>query len=315
MAHYLVTGGAGFIGSNIVSELVHRNESVRVLDNFCEGRRENLSGILNRIELIEGDIRDEAILEKATQGVDYVLHQAALRSVPRSFENPVETHEVNVTGTLKLFLTCVRQKVKRVVFASSSSVYGNTDRLPESEELPLNPLSPYAATKLAGEDYCKLFSHGYGLETVRLRYFNVFGPRQDPNSEYAAVIPKFILKVFRNESPVIDGDGLQSRDFTYIGNVVPANLQAVIQPNVSGEAFNVACGEAHTVLDILDTVNRILKKKVPPKFGPSRRGDVRHTLADVSKTERLLRCNAEINFEEGMARTVEYFCSLTGNAT
>lgn len=311
MALYLVTGGAGFIGSHLVRALIRRNESVRVVDNFCEGKRDNLAGLQGKVELIEGDIRDEALLAKATRGVDYVLHQAALRSVPRSFENPIETNDVNVNGTLKLLLACVTQKVKRVVFASSSSVYGNTDRLPESEDLPANPLSPYAASKAAGEYYCSLFSRGYGLHTVSLRYFNVFGPHQDPASEYAAVIPKFILKVLSDESPTIDGDGLQSRDFTYIDNVVEANLQAATQPDVSGEVFNIACGESHTVLEILETVNRILKKNVPPKFGPPRRGDVRHTLADVSKAQRLLRCNAKVSFEEGLDRTVAYFRSLT----
>ena len=310
MAFYLVTGGAGFIGSSIVRELVRRRESVRVLDNFCEGKRENLAGLLDKIELIEGDIRDEAVVHRATQGIDYILHQAALRSVPKSFENPVETTDVNVTGTLEVLLASASQKVKRVVFASSSSVYGNTDHFPESEGLPLDPLSPYATSKLAGEYYCKLFTNGYGLETVSLRYFNVFGPRQDPASEYAAVIPKFILKVLQEESPTIDGDGLQSRDFTYIDNVVEANLRAAVAPNISGEVFNVACGEGHTVLDILNTVNGVLKKKVPPRFGPSRRGDVRRTLADISKANRLLGCKENVRFEEGLGRTVEWFRSL-----
>jgi len=311
MAYYLVTGGAGFIGSSIVRELVRRHETVRVLDNFHEGKKENLTGLLEKIELMEGDIRDEAMMRRATRGIDYVLHQAALRSVPKSFENPIETTDVNVTGTLKVLLASVEQRVKRVVFASSSSVYGNTDHFPESEDLPPDPLSPYAASKLAGEYYCKLFTNGYGLETVGLRYFNVFGPRQDPTSEYAAVIPKFILKVLHHESPTIDGDGLQSRDFTYIDNVVEANLRAAVTPNISGEIFNVACGEGHTVLDILGIVNRILNEKIPPKFGPLRRGDVRRTLADISKTDRLLRCNAGVHFEEGLRRTVDWFRSLT----
>ena len=311
MAFYLVTGGAGFIGSSIVRELVRRNESVRVVDNFCEGKKENLAGLLDKIEFIEGDIRDEAVMRRATQGVDYVLHQAALRSVPKSFENPVETTDVNVTGTLKVLLASVEQKVKRVVFASSSSVYGDTDHFPESEDLPSNPVSPYATSKLAGEYYCKLFTNGYGLETVSLRYFNVFGPRQDPASEYAAVIPKFILKVLHDESPLIDGDGLQSRDFTYIDNVVEANLRAAVATGVSGEVFNIACGEGHSVLEILETVNRVLNKKIPPTFGPPRRGDVRRTLADISKSNRLLHCNAGVHFEEGLGRTVEWFRSLT----
>ncbi len=306
----LVTGGAGFIGSHIARALVGRGERVRVLDNFVEGRRENLEGISDSLELVEGDIRDPECLSRALKGVDVVFHQAALRSVPKSFDNPAETNDVNVGGTLQVLLAAVEAKVKRVVFASSSSVYGNTDHFPETEYLPLNPLSPYAASKVAGEIYCKLFTHAYGLETVSLRYFNVFGPRQDPASEYAAVIPKFILKILENESPTVDGDGRQSRDFTYIDNVVEANLQAAVQPNVSGEVFNIACGEGRSVLDVLETVNQILRKKVSPKFGPARRGDVRKTLADVSKATRLLKCNTPVHFEEGLRRTVEWFRSL-----
>ncbi|MFH1857771.1 MAG: SDR family oxidoreductase [Candidatus Omnitrophota bacterium] len=311
MSLYLVTGGAGFIGSNIVRELVRQNESVRVVDNFCEGRRENLLGLLDKIELIEADIRDEVAMAKAVRGVDYVLHQAALRSVPRSFQNPLETHDVNVTGTLKLLLACVEQKVKRLVFASSSSVYGDTDHFPESENLPSKPISPYAASKAAGEHYCNLFSQSYGLEAVSLRYFNVFGPYQDPASEYAAVIPKFILKVLRSESPTIYGDGLQSRDFTYIDNVVEANLRAALQGGISGEVFNVACGKAHSVLDILDIINRVLKEDVPPKHDPPRVGDVRRSLADISKAKKRLGYQAVVPFEEGLARTVAWFRSLT----
>jgi len=311
MSSYLITGGAGFIGSSIARELVRRNEFVRVLDNFCEGKKENLLEIQDKIELIEGDIRDEKTVEQATKGIDYVLHQAALRSVPKSFKNPIDNDAVNVGGTLKVLLACAHQKVKRLVFASSSSVYGNTDHFPETEDLPLNPMSPYATSKLAGEYYLKLFAKEYGLETVSLRYFNVFGPRQDPASEYAAVIPKFILKVLQDESPTVDGDGTQSRDFTYIDNVVNANLLAAKAPHVSGQVFNIACGESHSVLDILNTVNKVLNKKVPPQFGPSRRGDVRKTLADISKSETMLQCRELIHFEEGMKRTVEYFRALT----
>ena len=306
----LVTGGAGFIGSHIVRTLVKRGDSVRVLDNFVEGRRENLTDILSSIELVEGDIQDPECLKRALRGVEVVFHQAALRSVPRSFDNPLETHDVNVTGTLKVLLASVEQKVERVVFASSSSVYGNTDHFPESEDLPLTPISPYAASKLAGEIYCKFFSQAFGLETVSLRYFNVFGPRQDPASEYAAVIPKFILKLLKNEAPIIDGDGLQSRDFTYIDNVVEANLKASNRPNISGEALNVACGESHSILEISEMLNRIMKKNLSPKFGPPRRGDVRRTLADISKADRLLQCDGRIQFEEGLKRTVEWFRSL-----
>ena len=307
----LVTGGAGFIGSHLTAALVRKGEAVRVLDNFAEGRRENLAEVLGSIELIEGDIRDPECLIKALRGVDVVFHQAALRSVPRSFEIPIETHDVNVTGTFRLLLESVQQKVKRIVFASSSSVYGEPERFPESEDLPCAPLSPYAASKLIGETYCQFFSRVYGLETVSLRYFNVFGPRQDPASEYAAVIPRFILKVLSGESPVIDGDGRQSRDFTYIDNVVQANLSASRQPGVSGEVFNVACGESHSVLEIFETVSRILKKNIPPKFGPPRRGDVRRTLADMTEADQRLACDGRVRFEEGLARTVDWFRSVT----
>jgi len=310
MGYKLVTGGAGFIGSHIVRTLVKKGGKVRVLDNFVEGRRENLQDIENPLELIEGDIRDPDSLRNALRGVEVVFHQAALRSVPRSFENPAETNDVNVTGTLKLLLASVEQKVKRVVFASSSSVYGNTDHLPEKEEAPPSPISPYAVSKIAGEFYCQLFSHEYGLETVSLRYFNVFGPRQDPASEYAAVIPKFILKVLQNESPTIDGDGLQSRDFTYVEDVVRANLAAAEAPGISGQVFNVACGEQHSVLEILEELNRILGKKIKPIFGPSRKGDVRHTRADVAKARRAFGHTPQVSFSQGLAKTVEWFRSL-----
>ncbi|MBI4436405.1 MAG: SDR family oxidoreductase [Candidatus Omnitrophica bacterium] len=311
MAFYLVTGGAGFIGSSIVRELVRRNERVRVLDNFSEGKRENLSGVLDKIELMEGDIRDASTLAKAVRGVDYVSHQAALRSVERSVKDPSETNDVNVKGTLNLLLECRAQKVKRVVYASSSSVYGDSDHLPTSEASPTHPISPYAISKLAAEHYCIAFTRLYGLETASLRYFNVFGPHQDPASEYAAVIPKFILKLLRNEPPTIDGDGQQSRDFSYIDDVVAANLKAATTPGIGGEVFNVAGGRGHSVLELYESINHILGKSIRPTFGPPRPGDVRHTLADLSKSRRLLNYPFETDFKKGLEKTVEWLRSLT----
>src|SRR3989338_6840139 len=251
MAHYLVTGGAGFIGSNIVEELVKRGEKVRVLDNFITGKMENLKSFLDKIELIEGDIRDREVLKKALNGIDFVLHQAALRSVPKSVENPFLTNDINVFGTLNLLMAAKEAKVKRLVYASSSSAYGDAKRFPQKEtDLPV-PISPYGVSKLAGENYCVVFAKTLGLETVSLRYFNVFGPRQNPESKYSAVIPMFIFKMLRGESPLVDWDGKQSRDFTYVANVVEANLRACVAPGVSGEVFNVACGQTTSIIDIV----------------------------------------------------------------
>lgn len=314
MNTFLVTGGAGFIGSHIVEELVKRGEKVRVLDNFFTGKRENLqfTQLPNHLttqllEVIEGDIRDFKKVKEAMKDVNYVIHEAALRSVPKSMEDPHSYHEVNVTGTLNILLAAREGKVKKVVFASSSSVYGETDRLPEKEEFPPQPISPYALTKLAGEYYCQVFSKAYGLKTVSLRYFNVFGPRQSLESQYAVVIPKFITCMLKDESPPIHGDGLQSRDFTYIDNVVKATIQAALVPNLNSEILNVACGNAYTVLDIVKYVNQILGKNIQPTFTPPRPGDVRHTLADVSLMQKKLGLRAEVDFFEGLKRTVEYF--------
>src|SRR3989338_3968061 len=244
MATYLVTGGAGFIGSSIVAELIRRREDVRVLDNFYSGKRENLEDVIKKIELIECDIRDLGLLRKVTKGCDYVLHQGALRSVPKSLKDPISYDEVNVRGTLNVLIAASEARAKRVVFASSSSLYGDSEKLPQSEDQIQQPVSPYAASKLAGEHYCRVFSKSYGLETVALRYFNVFGPRQSLESEYAVVIPKFITCMLRDEHPPVDGDGTQSRDFTYVDNVVDANLTAAGRDGVSGELFNVSCGTA-----------------------------------------------------------------------
>lgn len=304
---FLVTGGAGFIGSHIVDALVKNGNKVCVLDDFSSGSRENLKGVINKIDLIEGDIRDKGLLNKATEGVDYVLHQAALRSVPRSLANPELYNDVNINGTLNVLTAAKAAKVKRVVFASSSSIYGNTDELPEKEDFCPLLISPYALTKLAGEYYCRIFSEIYGLETVSLRYFNVFGPRQSLENEYAVVIPKFITCILNGKNPPVHGDGKQTRDFTYVENVVQANIKAATSPGIKCEVLNIACGKAYTVLDIIKHVNMILKKDIKPSFEPKRSGDVKYTLADISKAKRLIKFDPRVGFEEGLSRTIDYF--------
>lgn len=309
MATYLVTGGAGFIGSNITDELVRRRENVKVLDDLSSGKRENLEQVKDKIEFIEADIRDLEALMRAFKGCDYVIHQAALRSVPKSMKDPALYDEVNVMGTLNVLSAAVRNKVKRVVFASSSSVYGDSENLPQSESQVPQPISPYAATKLAGEHYCRVFAKSFGLETVALRYFNVFGPRQSLESEYAVVIPKFITCILKGERPPIHGDGKQSRDFTYVDNVVDANLTAAVREGVSGEAFNVACGKGYDLLDLVRILNEIIGKKIEPEFGPSRAGDVKHTLSDITKMKTMLKLDPKVDFVLGLRKTVEYFKS------
>ncbi|RLD15672.1 MAG: LPS biosynthesis protein WbpP [Caldiserica bacterium] len=307
---YLVTGGAGFIGSNIVEELIKRGEKVRVIDNFSTGKRENLDPFLDKIELIEGDIRDDEALEKALKGVDFVIHEAALRAVQRSVDDPLSTNDVNISGTLKLLLKAKEHKVKRVVFASSSSVYGDSEILPKKEDQLPSPVSPYATSKIAGEYYMRVFYKTFGLETVSLRYFNVFGPRQSPFSKYAAVIPLFINWTKRKEPLIIHGDGKQSRDFTYIDNVVDATIKACIVEEAKGEVFNVACGKNYTVLEVAEEIANVLGIKVKYKFTNPRPGDVRHTLADISKARKILGYEVKVDFKEGIRRTVEWFCKI-----
>ena len=304
---FLVTGGAGFIGSHIVDALVNNGDKVSVLDDLSSGRLENLEGVKDKIEFIEGDIRDKAVTKRAMQGVDYVLHQAALRSVPKSLGNPELYNDVNINGVLNILSAAKEAGVKRVVFASSSSIYGETDKLPEKEVfLPLL-ISPYALTKLAGEYYCRIFSEIYGLETASLRYFNVFGPRQSLENEYAVVIPKFITCMLKDEEPPIHGDGKQTRDFTYVENVVQANIKAATTPGIKCEVFNIACGKAYSVLDIVKYANKILKKDIKPKLGPIRPGDVKYTLADITKAKKLINFDPKVGFEEGLKKTIEYF--------
>jgi len=307
MSLYLVTGGAGFIGSNIVEELVNTGEKVRVIDNFITGKRENLNQVIDKIELIEGDILDIKKLKFALKNVDFVLHQAALRSVPRSVEDPVSTNEVNIRGTLLLLKYAKEANVKRVVFASSSSIYGDAPELPKKETQLPAPISPYAVSKITGEYYCYVYSKIYGLETVCLRYFNVFGPKQDPASEYAAVIPKFIMCALKDQQFEIHGDGLQSRDFSYIDNVVEANILASKAKNVSGEVFNIACGKSYKLMDIVNIIKNTLKKDLKYIHTKSRIGDVRHTLADISKAQKLLKYKVKTDFKQGMKKTIAYF--------
>lgn len=297
---YLVTGGAGFIGSNIVEELVRRGERVRILDNFSTGRKENIAPFLGDIELIEGDLRHLDTVRQATEGVDYILHQGAVPSVQKSVDNPLETDETNVRGTLNVLVAARDAGVKRVVYASSSSIYGDTPTLPKTEEMKPAPLSPYAVSKLTGEHYGQAFYQVYGLEAVALRYFNVFGPRQDPNSQYAAVIPKFVTAMLEGKQPVIYGDGEQSRDFSYVTNVVQANLLAATAPGVGGQVFNIACGQRYNLLELVAAINRILETEIAPVHTAPRVGDVRHSLADISKAEEILGYQVEVEFEEGL---------------
>lgn len=304
---YLVTGGAGFIGSHIVDELVKKEKEVVVVDNFSTGNRDNLSSVISDIELVEGDIRDIDLMNELCKKCDYVLHQAALRSVPRSVDDPVSTNDVNINGTLNLLIAAREGGVKKFVYASSSSAYGDTRKLPKEEiQRPL-PISPYAVSKLTGEHYCRAFSHTFGLETVSLRYFNVFGPRQSPESKYAAVVPIFIKQAMGNKPLTVHGDGKQSRDFTYVKNVVNANLLAAEAENVSGEVFNIACNNRYSVLDVGREILENTGKEVPFEYQPPRSGDVRHTQADISKAEKLLGYRVEVDFKEGMKKTVESF--------
>lgn len=318
---YLVTGGAGFIGSHIAENLVKQGERVRILDNFSTGKRENLTGFVDSVEVMEGDFRNPEDCKKAVQGVDYVLHQGALPSVPKSVEDPLNTNECNITGTLNILVASRDAGVKRLIYAASSSVYGDNPTLPKVETMPAQPLSPYAVQKHVGELYCRIFYELYGLETVVLRYFNVFGPRQDPTSQYAAVIPRFIMALAQGRPPTIYGDGEQSRDFTYVDNVVRANLLAATAEDVAGEVMNFACGESTSLNELLRSLKGILKTNIRPVHEAPRPGDVKHSLADIEKSRKLLNYTAHVSFEEGLRRTVDFFCpgrtrpSKSGTAT
>jgi nucleoside-diphosphate-sugar epimerase len=300
----LVTGGAGFIGSNLVHTLQTRGHEVRVLDNFATGHRHNLRSA--DVELVEGDLRSFERVSTAVRGVEVVYHQGALPSVPRSIQDPLTSNAVNVDGTLNVILAARDHGVRRVVFASSSSVYGDTPGMPRREDQPVSPLAPYAVAKLAAECYVLVANRVFGLETVALRYFNVFGERQDPNSGYAAVIPKFIRLMLAGERPMIHGDGTASRDFTHIDNVVAANLAAATAPDVGGRVINVAMNDSHTINELVQTLNGLLSTSLEPIYGEPRPGDVPESMADISLAQRVLGYEPAVSFEAGLRRTIEH---------
>jgi UDP-glucose 4-epimerase len=303
----LVTGGAGFIGSHIVEALLNRGDTVRILDNLSTGRRDTIQSFGKRIDFLEGDLRNDSDLDRAVAGCEVIFHEAALRSVPRSIDDPRATNEVNIDGTLALLMAARKAGVRRMVYASSSSAYGGQKTFPQVETMHCSPLSPYAVSKLSAELYSVVFSRTFGLETVSLRYFNVFGPRQHPDSQYAAVIPKFMQSARSGTSLEVHSDGRQSRDFTYIANVVEANLLAASKPKVSGEVFNIANGRNYSLLDIIKVLEKLSGKTLQRHHAPARKGDVRKTWADIRKAKRLLGYKPVVGFEEGLKRTWEWF--------
>ncbi|MGD0552372.1 MAG: SDR family oxidoreductase [Sedimentisphaerales bacterium] len=307
MDKFLVTGGAGFIGSNICTKLVSQGCFVRVIDNLLTGKKSNLVGIADKIEFIEADMGNAAAARAAMKGIDVVLHEGALPSVPRSVDDPAATHRHCVDATFTLLMAARDAKIKRFVYAASSSAYGDTPTLPKVETMPVNPLSPYAAAKLMCEYYCSVFYKVFGLETISLRYFNVFGPNQDPASQYAAAIPAFVTSILKDKPPTIYGDGEQSRDFTYIDNVVEANLLAARVKQTKGEVINIACGEAITVNAIIDTINKIVGKNVKPTYLPPRKGDVKHSLADITQAKKLIGFKPVISFKDGLKKAIEWY--------
>ena len=303
----LVTGGAGFIGSHIAERMVELGHEVIVLDDLSTGREENIAHLRSRITFVKGSITDTALLQEVMQGVQVVFHEAALGSVPRSVEDPRTTHEVNITGTFNVLMAARDAGVKRVVYAASSSAYGDTPTLPKVETMLPNPLSPYAVSKLVGEYYCQVFTRVYGLETVSLRYFNVFGPRQNPHSQYAAVIPKFVTAALKGEPLTVFGDGEQSRDFTYIDNVVQANLLAMQSPYAVGKVYNVACGGRYTLNELIRQLEVIFGHRLDVQYLPPRAGDIKHSEASISEARRDLGYQVLVPFEEGLKKTVQWY--------
>lgn len=307
MSSYLVTGGAGFVGSYLVRFLLDRGERVRVLDNFSTGKRENLEEVADRVDLVEGDLNDREAVAKAVRDVDFVLHEAAIPSVPRSVEKPMESHEANATGTLSLLQAAQAAGVSRLVYASSSSVYGANPELPKIETMRTEPMSPYAVAKLAAEHYCMVFHKLYGLETVALRYFNVFGPRQDPNSPYSGVVSRFIDAIVSGTPPTIHGDGEQTRDFTYVENVAQANFAACHESAAAGGVYNIGCQKRISVNELWTTMAELTRCDLEPRREPARSGDVPHSLADISAARRDLGLDPKIDVRDGLEKTLSYY--------
>ncbi|NLX14728.1 MAG: SDR family oxidoreductase [Phycisphaerales bacterium] len=307
MANYLVTGGAGFIGSHLVERLVKDGHAVRVLDNFATGKRDNLAPFMEKIDLVEGDLRNPDDCRQACRDVEIVYHQGAVPSVPKSVEDPVTSHEVNVDGTFNILMAARDAKCRRLIYAASSSAYGDLPELPKRESVCPQPLSPYAVNKLAGEYYLLAFYRCFGLQTLSLRYFNVFGPRQDPKSQYAAAIPAFVSAILADESPTIYGDGEQTRDFTYIDNVVHANMLAAQADKTEGQVINIACGQRVTVNQIIAQINQLLGKNVPSRHVDERPGDIKHSLADITLARQIIGFEPLVSFEDGLNRAIEWY--------
>jgi len=302
-----VTGGAGFIGSNICKKLVSQGCFVRVIDNLLTGKKSNLTGIIDKIEFIEADMGDERVARSAMKDIDVVLHQGALPSVPRSIDNPAATHKHCVDATFTLLLAARDADIKRFVYASSSSAYGDTPTLPKVETMQPQPLSPYAVGKLVGEHYAKVFNNVFGLETISLRYFNVFGPHQDPTSQYAAAIPAFVTAILKDEPPTVFGDGEQSRDFTYVNNVVEANLLAARTGHTAGEVVNIACGKAITVNEVIEIINELVGKNIKPIYDAPRPGDIKHSLADITLAKKLIGFKPMVSFKQGLQKAIDWY--------
>lgn len=308
--NYLITGGAGFIGSNIAHTLLERGDSVRILDNFSSGRKANIESIQDKIEVVEGDIRDIWTVVEAIKDIDYVFHHAAMPSVIKTVQNPLTAHAINATGTLNVLEAARQAKVRRVVFACSSAIYGDSEVLPKIETMKPEPMSPYAIHKLSGEQYCQIYTNLYGLETVSLRYFNVFGPRQDPTSQYSAVIPLFIKAVLKDKPPTIFGDGEQTRDFIYIDNVVSANLKACTAPNAAGCCFNIGCGIRLTLNETLGIISEIIGKDIKANYVDARPGDIRHSGSDISAAQETLGYTVDFDFKAGLKETINWFSGI-----
>ncbi len=307
MAHYLVTGGAGFIGSHIARRLLADGHRVRVLDNLSTGNMDKLADVIDRVEFVEGDLRQEADCQAACAGVEMVFHEAALPSVPRSVEDPQTFHDNNINGTFQLFLAAQEAGCRRIIYAASSSAYGDQPTQPKRETMLPAPLSPYAFNKLAGEYYARVFYESYGLETISLRYFNVFGPHQDPTSQYAAAISAFVSALLRGEQPIVYGDGEQTRDFTHIDNVVEANMLAAAAKTTQGQVINIACGQSVTINQVIATINKLLGTDHKPKYAPPRAGDVTHSLADITLAREVIGYEPHLMFEDGLARAIEWY--------